>query len=111
MTFMQDDHETPVIFRADRGGDFKDNITAVFPCEPYDQAGYDMACYARMGQHAGCSQAWYATTRAATHAEYADLQRELESAPYGYRLKIYSRIQPWMRETRRCAVNQQRKLA
>ncbi len=62
--------------------------------------GYDCTCYAHVGQHSGCSMGWYHKTRAAKPEEYADLQRELESAPYGYRFKIYNRIQPWMRTAR-----------
>jgi hypothetical protein len=51
-----------------------------------------MGCFAHVGQHSGCSRDWYRTTRAATPAEYVSLQKELESAPYGYRLKVYKRI-------------------
>lgn len=101
MTFEQDKDETPVIFRAERSGKFKGDVTAVFPCDPSDVNGYQMSCYAHIGQHSGCSLDWYHTTRAAKPEEYADLKRELESAPYGYRLKVYSRIQPWMSEARR----------
>lgn len=96
--------ETPVIFRAERSGKFKGDVTAVFPCDPADAHGHSMSCFAHIGQHSGCSFEWYYTTRAATPAEYAGLKRELESAPYGYRLKVYSRMQPWMREAAREAV-------
>jgi hypothetical protein len=100
MTFTPDTEETPVVFRAERSGKFKGDVTAVFPCDPADSNGYEMTCYAHIGQHSGCSLGWYHTTRAAKPEEYADLKKELESAPYGYRLKVYSRIQPWMREAR-----------
>ena len=97
-TFKQDDHETPVLFRIERrkGGE----VTAVFPCEPDDMSGDSMTCYAHIGQHGGCSFEWLANGnhRRATPEEFADLKRELESAPYGYRLKVYKRRQPWMRE-------------
>lgn len=88
--------ETPVIFRASRAKDAE--ITAVFPCDPSDIAGHFMSCYSHVGQHGGCSREWYYTTRAAKPDEYAGLKRELEGAPYSYRLKIYKRIQPWMRK-------------
>jgi hypothetical protein len=60
-----------------------------------------MSCFAHVGQHSGCSLDWYHTTRAAKPEEYASLQRELEAAPYGYRLKVYSRFQRWMHDARR----------
>ena len=99
MSFKQDDHETPVLFRVHRapvkhGGD----VTAVFPAEPADIAGRTMTCYAHVGQHGGCDIGWYHQTRPATEEEYADLKRELESAPYGYRLKVYRRMTRQHRE-------------
>lgn len=103
MTFKQDTDETIVIFRAERSGQFKGDVTAVFPCEPATDE-YDMTCYAHVGQHSGCSRRWYNTTRAATPDEYAALKRELESAPYGYRLRIFKRLQPWFRDARRAAM-------
>jgi hypothetical protein len=92
MTFEQDKEITPVVFRAERSGPFKGDVTAVFPTDAADINGYQMGCYAHVGQHSACSRQWYWTTRAATPAEYASLKRELESAPYGYRLKVYKRI-------------------
>lgn len=106
MTFTPDADETPVVFRKSRIKEPEGRaaeITAVFPCEPSDYQGYNMSCYAHIGQHGGCSQGWYRTTRAAKPEEYADLKQELESGPYGYRLKVYSRIQPWMNDRRRAA--------
>src|ERR1700743_2740281 len=99
MTFKQNIDSTPVVFRADREGGHL-WITAVFPCEPFDYEGYKMSCYAHIGQHGGCSQEWYNATRAARPEEYAELKAALESAPYGYRFKVYSRMQPWMRKAR-----------
>lgn len=89
---IDDTEETPVLFRADHEAG-QTCITAVFPCSPADNCGMSMVCYAHVGQHSGCSLAWYNTTRAATPEEYADLQRELEGAPFRYRLKIYKRMQ------------------
>ena len=53
-----------------------------------------MTCYAHVGQHGACGLAWYYNTRSATPEEYADLKAELESPPYGYRLKVYKRMTP-----------------
>ena len=91
--FTQDTDETPVLFRISRAAK-RDGaeVTAVFPCEPADTGGDRMTCYAHAGQHGGCSMGWYNTTRAARPDEYAGLKRELESAPYGYRLKAYKRL-------------------
>ena len=88
---------TPVLFRRSRGKN--PEITAVFPCEPWD--GDNMTCYAQVGQHGACSILWYWRTRAATPEQYESLKKELEGAPFGYRLKVYSRIQPWMHAKRR----------
>lgn len=92
----QDKEFTPVVFRAERSGVFKGDVTAVFPCAPADYAGRFMTCYAHVGQHGSCGREWYNATRKALLAEYADLHKELESI--GYRLKVYQRIQPWMRD-------------
>ena len=72
----------PVIFRADRSGPSKGEVTAVFPTVPADYAGILMTCYAHIGQHGGCSFVWYRTTRPAKPEEYADLLAELR-AIYG----------------------------
>lgn len=104
--FKQDIEETPVLFRANRE-DGQTFITAVFPCEPYDQ-GDSMICYAHVGQHGVCSPEWYRETTWARPEEYESLKKELESAPYGYRLKIYSRMQPWHRDKRQAEVRRLR---
>jgi hypothetical protein len=90
---------TPVVFRAERSGKFKGDVTAVMPCDPAGYMTDQMGCYAHVGQHSGCTHSWYVTTRAAKLAEYANLLKELESI--GYRVKVYARIQPWMRDKRR----------
>lgn len=89
----QDNYETPVVFRASRTKDAE--VTAVFPCEPWDYQGYEMTCYVHVGQHGGCRRAWYNKTRWARPEEYASLKADLEAL--GYRLKVYRRIQPFMR--------------
>ena len=106
--FKQDAEITPVLFRANRSGPCE--VTAVFPCEPWSLSGYDMSCYVHVGQHGSCDLGWYNTTRRATAAEYAALQRELESAPFGYRFKVYQRMQPWMSKARFAEVKRLREL-
>lgn len=71
----------PVIFRADRSGPAKGEVTAVFPTLPAGRG--EMTCYAHVGQHSGCSPSWYRTTRPAKPHEYVDLLLELR--------RIYSR--------------------
>jgi hypothetical protein len=90
----QDDEVTPVVFRRERRKDGE--VTAVMPCEPADCNGRYTTCYAHVGQHGSASMLWYYTTRAAKPDEYADLLKELESL--GYRVKVYKRIQPFMRD-------------
>lgn len=98
---MTDNDIVPVVFRAERAGKFKGDVTAVFPTLPADVRGYEMTCYAHIGQHGGCSFEWYNSTRAARPDEYAALKRELESAPYEYRLKVCQRISSAMRRALR----------
>lgn len=98
--FKQDTDLTPVLFRVHRAPKTHgDEVTAVFPCEPADYVGQLMSCYVHVGQHGSCDFGWYLKTRPARPEEYADLKAELESAPYGYRLKIYQRINRKLRET------------
>ena len=66
----------PVIFRAEKSGDFKNQVTAVFPTLPGSGA-HDFTVYAHVGQHGTGSHGWYAQTRAAKPAEYAPLLAEL----------------------------------
>ncbi len=70
--------EMPVIFRAERSGEFKGQVTAVFPTEPGTNE-FDMSCYAHIGQHSSCSLDWYRGTRPATREESLGLMRELRS--------------------------------
>jgi hypothetical protein len=99
MTFQPDTEITPVIFRIHR--DTKNHgvdVTAVFPCDPADLDGHKMTCYAHVGQHGSCDYGWYLETRPAFPEEYADLKQELESAPYGYRFKVYRRMDRSLRD-------------
>jgi hypothetical protein len=68
--FKQDAEITPVLFRVSRAPKRNgDDVTAVFPCEPADNTGTLMSCYAHVGQHSGCDFGWYNTTRPAKPAE------------------------------------------
>lgn len=80
----------PVLFRADKRGQFKDSVTAVFPTLPGSPGM--LTCYAHIGQHGSCSKDWLRDTRAAKPDEFAALKRELESAPFHYRLRVVERI-------------------
>lgn len=68
----------PILFRAERSGDHKGAVTAVFPSLPGTDA-HDATCYAHVGQHGTCSRGWYGQTRRATADESADLLREIRS--------------------------------
>ena len=104
--FQQDEEVTPVLFRVHRSPvKYGPEVTAVFPAEPFDTRGHYMSCYARVGQHGSCSLEWYWKTRPARPEEYASLKRELESAPFGYRLKVYQKMTPQHREAFRKEVN------
>lgn len=72
-----------VVFRADKSGDFKDEVTAVFVPEA---GARGITLYAHVGQHSESkhhmARGWYDGTRAATEAESADLLRELGGIGY-----------------------------
>lgn len=88
----RDTHRTIVIFRAEKTGPFKGDVTAVFPTEPGDSSRFSCACYAHVGQHSACNYDWYKTTRPATPDEYADLQAELEGIGYLFTLSRQYRV-------------------
>ena len=67
----------PVIFRAEKSGQFKGNVTAVFPCD--DEGRGQFTIYAHVGQHGTGTMGWYQGTRAAKPEEYASLLKELKS--------------------------------
>ena len=83
----------PVIFRAEKSGPFKGDVTAVFPT--LDAGAGMVTTYARVGQHSGGCREWYDTTRAADPYEYADLLAELrgiyETGPDAVRLVVRQR--------------------
>lgn len=90
-TFQQDTEETPVIFRkyVTRDGN---EVIALFPSLSGTNCASTCSSFMHVGQH-GSADPWgvMRDTKRATPDEYADLKRELESAPYGYRLKVYAR--------------------
>lgn len=73
---------TPVLFRAERAGIYKGQITAVFPTLPGTNNPATFTVYAHIGQHGTGTRGWYADTRPATPEEYAPLLAELERAGY-----------------------------
>lgn len=82
---------TEVKFVKSKSGDFKGEVTAIFP---YEIANYEgsMMCYAHMGQHGSCCSEWLNSTTLATEEEYSALLSELISIGYDD-LKIIKRIQ------------------
>lgn len=103
---------TPVLFRVHRAPvKYGADVTAVFPAEPHDAQGRLMSCYVHIGQHGACGLDWYRQTRPATPAEYADLKKELESAPYGYRLQVFQRMTPGHRAAFNSEVRRMRRHA
>lgn len=91
--------KTIVVFRMEG-----DSCLAVFPHTPADHQGREMECFSRIGQHARCSAGYLATTQPAKPDEYAALKRELESAPYRYKLAVRKRIPSGSYEARRAAL-------
>lgn len=87
--------DLPVIFRAERSGDHKGSVTAVFPTVPGTSQRYSVTVYAHVGQHGTGCPGWYARTRAATPEESADLLRELrgiyETGPDAVSLAVVKR--------------------
>lgn len=81
---------TLVKFVKDKDGDFKGDITAVFPQLKYNKVLYGndiYSGYAHIGQHTSVSKEWInEKTVPANESEYKALKCELESI--GYNLKI-----------------------
>lgn len=77
--------QTVVVFRVMQG-----EVTALFPECDYGQGL--CYCYAHVGQHSSADYTHcIRASRPATPEEYAPLQRELEGAPYHYRLIVRER--------------------
>ncbi len=120
--FEQDKEETPVMFRMPRKERVRDHISgkmywhqdgvvALFPAElgTYDPG--TCSSYVHVGQHGSADPGYIHRSRKATPEEYADLKRELESAPYGYRLKVYSRYQYKFTKAREAQARELRRAA
>lgn len=100
----------PVIFRADKRGEFKGQVTAVFPTTCEDLNGAFITCYSHVGQHGSCTLSWYRSeTRPARAYEYGPLLRELREI-YGrtsgpddppYELEVFKRMTVKHREALR----------
>ena len=99
---------TRVYFRKwSRSGD----IIAVFPDQRGSKVQYGgthdtVGSYEHIGQHGAAD--YYLVmqyTRPAKPNEYADLQKELESAPYHYHLKVYQRASYAMHKQRRTVIH------
>ena len=96
-----DEPEIPMIFRK-----WKDTgrVIAVMPTIAASVVNWWLCdSYMRVGKHGACDyqRAILPATFSAEPDEYAELLRELESAPYFYNVKIYKREQGWMREERK----------
>lgn len=85
--------ETRVLFRWWKGGvGDEPSLIALFPDDPGDMNPVTCASFQHVGQHGAARLHWIiSSSRPATEAEYAPLKRELESAPYFYRLKVMKR--------------------
>ena len=81
---------TEVIFRKERSGKNKWEITAVVPYLLDNYAKWTMMRHAHVGQHSGCSYAWYLDTIPASPEDYKELYDELTQM--GYNLKVIKRI-------------------
>lgn len=78
--------KTIVVFRVWKKED--NAVIALFPAEIADNCG-NCSSYMHVGQHSAADYlGLMKVTRPATPAEYAALQKELESAPYHYNLQI-----------------------
>jgi hypothetical protein len=78
---MQDEHETPVVFRK-YGPRRGDDVIALFPAEPGTYDPHTCSSYVHIGQHGSADPLLVIKrTRPAKPDEYADLKAELEGAP------------------------------
>ncbi len=93
----QDTIETLVIFRAEKSGKFKGQVTAIFPeLGRANPAGDFQVFDTQSGHGAGSREWWWNHTRPATPEEYEPTRAALVNL-YGYRLKIRNR---WNRSRR-----------
>lgn len=95
--WLQDAAPVRVIFRKfldHKDTHYGDGVIALFPDLPENGPGMCQS-YMHIGQHGAASLRLIGgeprTTRPATPDEYAALQRELEAAPYEYKLAVIRR--------------------
>jgi len=87
---MTDSEPTVVLFRVWRAA--PKTVIALFPYELGTMDPATCQSYEHMGQHGPANPVLViGATRPATPEEYADLRRELERPPYGYRLTVRQR--------------------
>jgi len=87
----------PVLFRVWRHRTMGSGVIAIFPT--IDEGGGRVQMFEHIGQHgAGDLHGVINRTRPATPEEYAPLKRELEGAPYRYRLRVVQRASRRLRE-------------
>lgn len=85
---MAEDDPVVVVFRTWRAAPH--SVIALFP--ELDAGRGLCLSFEHLGQHGGADYSLViAQTRPATEAEYAPLRRELEGAPYHYRLQVRRR--------------------
>jgi hypothetical protein len=104
---MDDTEPTVVMFRKWRNADdlIGDGVIALFPYELGTNDPRTCECYEHVGQHGDANLAYViSATRPATPEEYGPLKRELESAPFHYRLTLRMRTPNDARGKRRAAL-------
>ena len=97
--------ETLVMFRTDVRGQFKGDVTAIFPLEPGTCDPSTFSCYAHIGQH--CAGTWggcFVDSRPATPTEYGPLLNELLQIGYDD-LRIVKRTPRNARQVRESKIN------
>lgn len=109
MAFKQDSAVTLCILRRwpDNGRTSFGGIIALFPMLPGTNDPATCDSYEHVGQHGAADPAIVADTLPvqADEPEAVELVAELESAPYGYRLKLGKRVPRNAYDVRRSAIN------
>lgn len=85
---MDTPESVPVIFRI-----LEEQVIAIFPTIPGTYDAYTCSSYMHVGQHGACDPVGLMQrTEQAPEYTYRDLKRELESAPYHYKLEVRRRL-------------------
>ncbi len=96
--------KTAIIFRMEKAGKFKQCV-AFFPLEPATNDGWNVTCYAHIGQHSSaCPHYARNSTRPAMAKESASLKRELRGR--GYNIREMKRFPRNAFEVRKAALAQ-----